>query len=627
MSLYRLLAVGFMATVPIACGLNSSTAPEKEAVTPITELAVPTDFNWSASQRSQLEVTLVPPADGRVATQGKMLLLLDAQSNQIARAIINENRARFNLLLPPGNGEMYLHFPVTHNIQRIGHLQSVHQTEMPVAYSQFQQDNGLEYAFGTSSNRPAAGKLAQLSNQLVNGDFEDNSLPLIDLANTLELFWDSGGAKGDYSGGWTGIEMSENGWDPSINGSRLRLGHPNMDADSYVVQDIAASAGDSLYFSADVRQPAGNSSGNLSAWLVISAIYPSANANVLATTHMHDTTGQEYKDWTNVSIAAQLPSGASGFRVIIYVNAYTKQTHFDNAVVTTNSVVDSDGDGVADGDDDYPDDPTVSVRTSVPTSGYAHLAFEDMWPQQGDYDFNDLVIAHKIDYAYNAYGAVVKADVEVQIKALGALYHNGLALRFTKISWYNNEQIYVNPEGESVIASISGDNEGQDTETANTIIVADDVFSILDSYYQNNDVGPDGDPQTLSFTVDFTEYGFDDMGEYYAGFIGEFFIYRSDDRSHEIHLPGFPPSTAANDLLFGTEDDDSAQYTNWYKTASGLPWSLEIVNGAAAFAHPVEYVSIETAYSEFSAWAESGGTSNPTWYDNPTTDKVYDWNR
>ncbi|MFT5378175.1 MAG: hypothetical protein ACI906_005018 [Candidatus Latescibacterota bacterium] len=575
MKLVYLLFISCMSTTFIACGLQQSTAPKSEAVVPFVDLDVPADFNWSASQRAQLDVE-VRAANGTIDSQGQLLILQDGSGHPIARAIINSGRAQFNVLLPAGLNEARLYFPLTHNIFPINNLQNKKRILMPVAYALFGADNGLLYAFAGSAT-PRAGKLAQSTNDaLVNGDFDDNSLSLIaadDIYSTTS-----------YTGSWFGVEMSRNGWNPSLAGKRLMMGHPNMAEASYVLQDVPAAAGDVLTFSIAVRQPAGNDEGTLRAYITLLATHPNDNdqyVSMLNYTEITDENGQQYKDWTDVTLTATLPANASAFRIVIAVREGSKQTHFDQASATGINREDADGDGIYDPQDDYPDDPTVAVRNSVPSSGYAHIAFEDMWPPQGDYDFNDLVIAHKTDFAYSASGALIRADVEVQVRALGALYHNGLALRFTQLDGNNSTYSLIN---NTIIEAVSGD------------------------------VDPDGTPQVLRFTVDFDQQN---IAAYTEGLVGEFFIYRSDQRNHEIHLPGFPPSSAADMQLFGIEDDGSTE-NNWYKTASGLPWSIEIVNGQSYFAHPVEFISIETAYPEFTSWAQSGGTINQTWYNAPS---------
>ncbi|WP_295461384.1 LruC domain-containing protein, partial [uncultured Thiodictyon sp.] len=59
-------------------------------------------------------------------------------------------------------------------------------------------------------------------------------------------------------------------------------------------------------------------------------------------------------------------------------------------------VLDSDGDGIPDALDAFPQDPTRAARRFYPSAtGFGSLAFEDLWPKKGDFDMNDLVVAYR----------------------------------------------------------------------------------------------------------------------------------------------------------------------------------------------------------------------------------------
>ncbi len=52
------------------------------------------------------------------------------------------------------------------------------------------------------------------------------------------------------------------------------------------------------------------------------------------------------------------------------------------------TATDSDGDGIPDHFDDFPSDPAMAFNNYYPCdAAYGTLAFEDMWPGKGDYDF------------------------------------------------------------------------------------------------------------------------------------------------------------------------------------------------------------------------------------------------
>jgi len=82
----------------------------------------------------------------------------------------------------------------------------------------------------------------------------------------------------------------------------------------------------------------------------------------------------------------------------------------------TSDPEDSDGDGVIDESDDFPNDPDKAYLIIYPSGSnyYFHL-FEDLWPGMGDYDFNDVILKTKL-HAYknssnNLVGGKVVSDV------------------------------------------------------------------------------------------------------------------------------------------------------------------------------------------------------------------------
>lgn len=65
---------------------------------------------------------------------------------------------------------------------------------------------------------------------------------------------------------------------------------------------------------------------------------------------------------------------------------------------------------------------------------------------------------------------------------------------------------------------------------------------------------------------------------------------------------------------FGTSWDDSQPAIGrYYKTATNLPWALNI---AEKFSYTIERAAINTGYLKFIPWAESSGATYPDWYTN-----------
>ena len=87
---------------------------------------------------------------------------------------------------------------------------------------------------------------------------------------------------------------------------------------------------------------------------------------------------------------------------------------------TEEAVVDTDKDGVADDTDQFPDDPTLIASV---TNEYT-IAFEDLYPNKGDADFNDLVVKFGIEEYINPENKISKINIRSKILAAGAGYKN-----------------------------------------------------------------------------------------------------------------------------------------------------------------------------------------------------------
>ena len=315
---------------------------------------------------------------------------------------------------------------------------------------------------------------------------------------------------------------------------------------------------------------------------------------------------------TITSSGTILPS-ATHFQFYIGMNV---DAWVDNIIYRSADVVtDTDGDGINDNGDDYPNDPTKAYKVLSPTYGYQTVAFEDLWPYTGDYDFNDMVVSYKAECGVSPTGEYIDAQIIVWLDAAGGSTPLGLALNILDV---NNDIIPYN-----VISSVSGDAM-QDPNVNNSVIIFNNRFNAQSTYYTNTSLTENKSiPDSFTFTINFTntKNGNTVTPTIYKG---DVFIFKTSDRTAEIHLPGKPPTPYANTSLFGTGQDASDLTSgNTYRTENGLPWAIEVVTSNKTFKHPLEKEKVSIAYTSFNTWATSLGTKSSTWYLSPNSSKVF----
>ncbi|MBS4060515.1 MAG: LruC domain-containing protein [Bacteroidetes bacterium] len=289
------------------------------------------------------------------------------------------------------------------------------------------------------------------------------------------------------------------------------------------------------------------------------------------------------------------------------------QTEIQSNYSTTGQSNDQDGDGVADQDDDFPNDPARAFINYFPAEGYGSLAFEDLWPNKGDYDFNDLVVDYRFKIVTNARNKVSDVIGDFVIKAIGAGFENGFGFQFDG-NTVSQEDILV--EGhilseDYVQLNQNGTEAGQEELTiivfdnANKILVPTTGFGV--------NVFPDQpyiEPDTVRLNIGFKtdKYLINDLS------IHNFnpFIIINKERGKEVHLPNRKPTSLAAAEFFGQGQDDSNPSTGkYYKTAENLPWALNI---SSSYDHTIESFQITSAHLKFAAWAESSGVQFPDWF-------------
>lgn len=289
--------------------------------------------------------------------------------------------------------------------------------------------------------------------------------------------------------------------------------------------------------------------------------------------------------------------------------------------------------------EDYP----ITIEEQALTHNYypgegtwVTLAYEDNWPEKGDYDFNDVVMYYRVDTVSNPEGNIVRYDIYGKLQAYGASYPNGFAVQLDNIPRSqvnaNLSKIIVNDktlhstavieEGqESAVILISSNlkNEFTPPECSGSAGKfyrvwqgcskdAADQFSFVASVPFNSAIstGPDMPLNPFLFAPEGRFHG----GSFNMEFPG---------RDLEIHLKGDSLTSLASESFFSTQSDTSMYNPSncpgpdcdSFHGENGTPWGLLIDSN---WNHPAERVDVLQAYPNLAEFASSGGASNSNWH-------------
>jgi len=300
-------------------------------------------------------------------------------------------------------------------------------------------------------------------------------------------------------------------------------------------------------------------------------------------------------------------------------NTWARFRVTEDAVVTVNG-------GAANGEvEDYEvniSDPGMST-TSYPGGGsWVTLAYEDLWPEKGDYDFNDVVVNYRT--TINKVGSnVIRYVIEGHLNAVGAGYHNGFAVRFKNLpSGYVNSNLIRHEIGGALQSSVALE-PGRSEAILVVIPDTKTVYSSACAYFRTNGCESDS---TISFKITLPLSTSIDASIAPSGLLDPFifavngfahgdYVNVNSARSWEVHLKNQEPTEAFDLSLLQKEDDDSdSALGRYFLTETGLPFGMEM---GVNWSHPKEHVDLNSAYPLFRDFAETLGSANPTWFNSP----------
>lgn len=256
---------------------------------------------------------------------------------------------------------------------------------------------------------------------------------------------------------------------------------------------------------------------------------------------------------------------------------------------------DTDGDGILDRDDSYPDEADKAFEMFTPSKyGWGTVAFEDLWPSNGDYDLNDLAVNYRVIAVLNAQNLAVQLDFLINVTSIRAAFTNGFGIEMETLSPSQIQRVTGNILKHNYITqNANGTEAGQQNAV---IIIFDDPYEM-----RNNETRISVKLTTPLTTSELGSAPFNP------------FLIIDKTRAREVHLANMATTTLGtkNYQINGVNRDEDGNYLN----DNGLPWAINIVHD---FKVPKEKISVIDAYNHFDKWAISGGNQYKDWYkDNP----------
>ena len=244
-------------------------------------------------------------------------------------------------------------------------------------------------------------------------------------------------------------------------------------------------------------------------------------------------------------------------------------------------------------------------------STYGTLAFEDLWPNQGDYDMNDFVVNYAYTLEKNEANGITKITLEFEPIAKGAAGSTqigfGIAL----------------PIDKSIISSLEGATLEEDNDNT-TLIVWNNVSDIahFNGAFINTDKGKSrvtADKQTVSLILKSAISKLSTLEFNPFIFVGS--------RSHEIHLPDYKPTAKMDCKLLGTGKDRSDDSKDvYYRMEEMYSWALDFprkTKDSPAWKYPKERSSIISAYPSYTDWIKDN--TRTSWFEesNANPEELY----
>lgn len=237
------------------------------------------------------------------------------------------------------------------------------------------------------------------------------------------------------------------------------------------------------------------------------------------------------------------------------------------------------------------------------TSGV--YSFEDLWPNRGDYDMNDVLVDCKHEVTYDDAGKVRKEVYRLKTFQNVVSKVSGLAVRLNTKTTPSSMVMKKIAKGQTTEQTVTFTKDDKE----NYYYLTDNITAELNTTYifelnYNTAIA-------LSKTAEIEPFIWADVYD------------EEEDKTKrwEVHLPGVAPTKKMDMSFFGTVDDRSnPSEGKWYVRSGLYPFGFYLAGASAdqfeetILLRPNEGKPIDNFYPQFIEWAISKGEKCTEWY-------------
>lgn len=255
-------------------------------------------------------------------------------------------------------------------------------------------------------------------------------------------------------------------------------------------------------------------------------------------------------------------------------------------------------------------DPNVVGWIRYPNGDeFYTAAFEDLFPALGDYDFNDLLVAYRVDLGVTAQGSVAAVRSTAYPIARGARFRHDFRLRLPIAADAASGHLTLTRRDPGALIAESA---------SATFTGSPDVALLLDTGALPFGNTTAGKPLLRGTRADLN-LGFDApiaLAAFGEAPFDPFVVVR--DTGYEIHLPNQSARPGSRNLVDGKTS---------FRDPLGFPFAMVL---PTCFSFPWERVDLRVAYPSLPAFVASGEKSALDWYlhPDPSATRTYatsDW--